>query len=226
MIQNTNNNTRATQDTSKSATEVTRGFAKWLGFPVTWSEDRNRPSDLEEKFQVTWAEGIHTEFEVMAVSPQPRRSRGCGDIWESVVSQPWPKTRYQFLFYHGTTQLTLNKESFASQTASQLSKFKGQSHCKHWVIWPDCFATPNNHCDVRAGPVSLNYIDTLDKKMSQNMQWFKGNYKKTLKMYCWHISKNIDIIPLDKFASIISTNTAIDIFVTILYICVHFQHCF
>ena len=32
------------------------------------------------------------------MSPQPRLLRlGCGDIWESVVSQPWPKTRYQFL---------------------------------------------------------------------------------------------------------------------------------
>ena len=103
---------------------------------------------------------------------------------------------------------------------------KGQSHCKHWVTWPDCFATPSNHCDVTAGLVSLNYIDTLDKKMSQNMQWFKGNYKKTLKMYCWHISKNITIIPLDKFASIISTNTTIDIFDTMLCIYVHFQHCF
>ena len=119
------------------------------------------------------------------MSPQPRRSWGCGDIWESVVSQPWPKTRYQFLFYHGTTKLTLNQESLSSQTASQLSKFKGQSNCKHWVTWPDCFATPSNHCDVTAGLVSLNYIDTLDKKMSQNRQWFKGNYKKkTLKIYC------------------------------------------
>ena len=53
------------------------------------------------------------------------------------------------------------------------------------------------------------------------MQWFKGNYKKTL--YCWHISKNIDIIPLDKFASIISTNTIIDVFDTILCIYVHFH---
>ena len=97
------------------------------------------------------------------MSPQPRHSRGCGDIWESVVSQPWPKTRYQFLFYHGTTQLTLKYESLPSQTASQLSKFKEQSHCKHWVTWPDCFATPSNHCD---GPVSLICIDTLDKKMS------------------------------------------------------------
>ena len=37
------------------------------------------------------------------ISPQPRRSRNCGDIWESVVSQPWSKTRYQFLFPNGTT---------------------------------------------------------------------------------------------------------------------------
>ena len=53
-IQITNNDVRATQDISKSATEVTRDFAKWLGFQVTWSEDRKRSSDLEAKFQVTW----------------------------------------------------------------------------------------------------------------------------------------------------------------------------
>ena len=53
-----------------------------------------------------WGHGCDTTDSQM--SPQPRRSRGCGDIWESVVSQPWPKTRYQFLFYHGTTKLTLN----------------------------------------------------------------------------------------------------------------------
>ena len=51
-----------------------------------------------------WGHGCDTTESQM--SPQPRRSRGCGDIWESVVSQPWPKTRYQFLFYHGTTKLT------------------------------------------------------------------------------------------------------------------------
>ena len=81
--------------------------------------------------------------------------------------QPWPKTRYQFIFYHGTTKLTLNYESLSSQTASQLSKFKGQSHCKHWVTWPDCFATPSNHCDVTAGLVSLNYVDTLEKNVTK-----------------------------------------------------------
>ena len=31
------------------------------------------------------------------MSPQPRLRLGCGDIWESVVSQQWPQTRYQFL---------------------------------------------------------------------------------------------------------------------------------
>ena len=31
------------------------------------------------------------------MSPQPRLRLGCGDIWESVVSQPWPQTQYQFL---------------------------------------------------------------------------------------------------------------------------------
>ena len=31
------------------------------------------------------------------MSPQPRLRLGCGDIWESVVSHPWPQTRYQFL---------------------------------------------------------------------------------------------------------------------------------
>ena len=31
------------------------------------------------------------------MSPQPQLRLGCGDIWESVVSQPWTKTRYQFL---------------------------------------------------------------------------------------------------------------------------------
>ena len=68
----------------------------------------------------------------------------------------------------------------SSQTASQLVKFKEQGHCKHCVTWPDCFATPRNHCDVTAGLVSLNYVDALGTKMSQNMQWFKGDYNKTL----------------------------------------------
>ena len=44
-------------------------------------------------------------------SPQPKHL-SCGDIWKFVMSQQWPKMRYQFLYYHGTTKLTLNKRCF------------------------------------------------------------------------------------------------------------------
>ena len=40
-----------------------------------------------------------------------------------------------------------------------------------------------------------------------------------------YIYKNIHILPLDTFASIITTNTIVDIFDIILCIYVHFQHC-
>ena len=109
--------------------------------------------------------------------PQPRHL-GCGDIWESMMSQPWPKMRYQFLFYHGTTELTLNQAMLSIEIVSQLSKFKEQGNCIHWVTWSDCFAKPINNLDVTVGLVSLEYLDTHDKKMSQDIQWFKGNYKK------------------------------------------------
>ena len=42
--------------------------------------------------------------------------------------------------------------------------------------------------------------------------------------YIW--KKNMNILPLDIFASIIPTNSIIYIFDFILCICVHFQHCF
>ena len=132
----------------------------WRLYPTSFQG----PNGWWRNWYQVWGHGCDTTDSQM--SPQPRRSLGCGDIWESVVSQPWPKTRHQFLFYHGTTKLTLDYESLSSQTTSQLPKFKEQSHCKHWVTWPDCFATPSNHCDVTTGLVSLNCIDTLDKKMS------------------------------------------------------------
>ena len=72
-----------------------------------------------------WGHGCDTTDSQM--SPQPRHSRGCGDIWESMVSQPWPKTMCQFIFYHGTTKLTLNYESLSSQTASRLPNLKSRA---------------------------------------------------------------------------------------------------
>ena len=105
-------------------------------------------------------------YPCIGFASQPRHS---SDIWESVVSQPWPKTRYQFILSHGTTKLILNYESLSSQTASQLSKFKEQSHRKHWVTRPYSLATHSNHCDVTVRLVSLKYIDTLFKKDARNI---------------------------------------------------------
>ena len=75
-------------------------FLPWLSF--------------KKKILPRWAfiEGTDTEFEVMTVTQlTPKWLRiGCGDLWECVVSQSWPKTRYNCLTYHGTTQLTWNYE--------------------------------------------------------------------------------------------------------------------
>ena len=137
-------------------------------------------------------DGIDTEFEVMAVTqetPKCHHNRGAADVvvtfWSVCGVTVMTGNGHQFLFYHGIIKLTLNYEMLSSQTASQLSEFKDQGHCKHWVTWPDCFATPSNHCDVTAGLVLLNYIDIFDKKMWQNIRWFKGIYnEKTMKIYC------------------------------------------
>ena len=110
-----------------------------------------------------WRHGCDTTDSQL--SPKPRCSQVCGDIWQSVASQLWPKTMYHILFYHGTTKSSLNKDTLSSQTAPQLPKFTVQGHCKHWVTKTDCFATHVNHYDVTAGLVSLNFIHAVDKNM-------------------------------------------------------------
>ena len=62
--------------------------------------------------QLTLAIGIDTKIEVMVVSPttweahhSPRaKPDGCGDLPRSLVTPPWPKSRYQFLFYHDASK--------------------------------------------------------------------------------------------------------------------------
>ena len=133
-----------------------------------------------------WGHGCDTTDSQM--SPQPRRSWGCGNIWDSVLSQPWPKTRYQFLFYNGTTKSTLKKESLSSQTASQLPKFKEQSHCKHWVTWPDCFATPSNHWCHNRPCVTKLYRYTWKKeviKFTIIQRELQEDPENTLLIYIW-----------------------------------------
>ena len=56
--------------------------------------------------------GIDTKIEVIVVSPttweahhSPRvKPEGCGELPRSLVSPQWPKSRYQFLFYHDASK--------------------------------------------------------------------------------------------------------------------------
>ena len=128
---------------------------------------------LEYRIVIHWKvynDGINTELEVMAVtpqtgsqmSPQPRlwcHLGVCGVTFmtENELSMMILSWYYKFYFTLGDV---------AMPTANQLSMFKEQGHCKYWVTWTDCFATPSTSCGVKAGLVSLKYIDTLDKTMS------------------------------------------------------------
>ena len=65
--------------------------------------------------------GIDTKIKVIVASPttweahhSPRaKPEGCGELPRSLVTQQWPKWRYQFLFYHDETKSITNKQKNA-----------------------------------------------------------------------------------------------------------------
>ena len=65
--------------------------------------------------------GIDTKIEVIVASPttweahhSPRaKPEGCGELPRLLVTQQWPKWRYQFLFYHDETKSITNKQKNA-----------------------------------------------------------------------------------------------------------------
>ena len=65
--------------------------------------------------------GIDTKIEVIVASPttweahhSPRaKPEDCGELPRSLVTQQWPKSRYQFLFYHDETKSVTNKQKNA-----------------------------------------------------------------------------------------------------------------
>ena len=71
--------------------------------------------------QKTVVIGIDTKIEVIVASPttweahhSPRaKPEGCGELPRSLVTQQWPKWRYQFLFYHDETKSMTNKQKNA-----------------------------------------------------------------------------------------------------------------
>ena len=71
----------------------------------------------------------------MGSSPQPS---GCGELPRSLVTPQWPKSRYQFLFYHDASkhiksmQIRVYKQRIAHKTASNQPL---------WKAWPQTIVT-------------------------------------------------------------------------------------
>ena len=67
-----------------------------------------RDMTLTESMMTVLTIGIDTKIEVIVVSPttweahhSPRaKPEGCGELPKSLVTPQWPKSRYQFRFYH------------------------------------------------------------------------------------------------------------------------------
>ena len=89
------------------------------------------------------------------MSPQPRLRLGCGDIWESVVSQPWPQTRYQFL------QLLAICMFFFSLPLSY--------YCYTHVV--GYTETTNMECFLSGNPLSLGPQSWWHRQMERFSAW-------------------------------------------------------
>ena len=115
------------------------------------------------------------------MSPQPRLCLGYGEIWESVVLQSWPKTRFQFLLYHGNAKLLLNKEILPMQimmTSSNGNIFR--------VTGPLCgeFTGPGEFPTQRpvTGSFDVFFDLRLNKRLSKH-SW--GWWFETLSWSLW-----------------------------------------
>ena len=81
----------------------------------------DNPIDDVTDSTVLNAIGIDTKIEVIVASPttweahhSPRaKPEGCGELPRSLVTQQWPKWRYQLLFYHDETKSITNKQKNA-----------------------------------------------------------------------------------------------------------------
>ena len=129
--------------------------------------------------------GIDTKIEVIVVSPttweahhSPRaKPEGCGELPRSLVTPQWPKSRYQFLFYHDGTKLMMNKQILSIQMlkfVQKLSMVTAWLHCTSWghVTWLFLLGNKcSNHCDVTVRFVTLNSKCTLNQNRQQNSHY-------------------------------------------------------
>ena len=93
-----------------------------------------------------WIIGIDTKIEVIVVSPttweahhSPRaKPEGCGELPRSLVTPQWPKSRYQFLFYHDETKLMKNKQILSIQMLKFVQKLSLVTAWLHVHILGSC----------------------------------------------------------------------------------------
>ena len=97
---------------------------------------------------------------------------------------------FWFLFYHGNTNLTLNKDILSSQTLFQksLSCPSYKNIVNIGSRWPDFFAIFSNHCEAILGLLSLDCRVTIGKWMWQNKY---NNIMVIRAGRCWKCMVNI-----------------------------------
>ena len=90
--------------------------------------------------------GIDTKIEVIVVSPttweahhSPRaKPEACGELPRSLVTPQWPKSGYQFLFYHDETKLMMNKQILTIQMLKFVQKLSLVTAWLHVHILGSC----------------------------------------------------------------------------------------
>ena len=121
---------------------------------LAWRRPRHKP--LSEQMLVSllthicvtrpqWVIGIDTKLEVIVVSPtaweayhNPRsKPSGCGQPFRSLVTPQWPKSRYQFIFYHDASKhiksmqirLCISRKSLINCFKSANMESMATDHC-------------------------------------------------------------------------------------------------
>ena len=110
--------------------------------------------------------GIDTKIEVIVVSPIPR----------SLVTPQWPKSRYQFLFYHDASKHSKSMEFRVCKIRKSLIKLLQISHYGKHGHRPLSQQLPylrlGNQSDVTVMPVSLNSNNIPHWKTSRSTKMF------------------------------------------------------
>ena len=128
--------------------------------------------------------GTDTKIEVIVVSPttweshhSPRaKPDGCGELPRSLVTPQWPKSRYQFLFYHDASKHIKSMQIRVCISRKSLIKLRQISHYGKYSHRPLSQQLPwlrlGYNCDVTMMLVSLNLDNMPHWKTSKSNKMF------------------------------------------------------